>query len=192
MRKFFYWLWLALSILMIPAGIYAVCNPGATLVSLAALIGIVMLLEGVSAICVFAYEHKFMLGSGWVLMDGIVTTVLAVILLWNNVFTASALPYAFGMWVVFSGIQKIVYSLDMKLVRVRGWGWVLATGILLSVAGVLSLADPVTGAVAISVLVGWALIFYGVSSIVLWSRVNELRRVAKQAKRNMDGFIEIN
>ncbi|MEA4912198.1 MAG: DUF308 domain-containing protein [Oscillospiraceae bacterium] len=180
MKKALYWLWLILSVLMIPAGILAVANPAATLTSLAWVIGLLMLLEGAVTIAVYVYTRETLLSSGWVLFDGILTVVLSVFLLFNNIFTVQALPYAFGMWILVSSLQKAIYSFDLRRIGVPGWGWLLALGIAGAAFGVLSFVDPVFGSVAISVLVGWFLIFYGVSSVVLWSRVERARSFVKK------------
>ena len=193
MKKFLYWSWLILSILMIPAGICAIVYPETTLISLAWIIGLIVLIDGFCTIMLFALEHNFLFGAGWLLLDGVITVVLAVFLLFNNLFTASALPYVFGMWVIISGVQKAIYSFDLKKIGISGWGWVLAFGILSSAVGIVALTDPVVSTIAISVLVGWMLITYGVSSIILWSRVHKVKSFVKDAKKVIEngGTIEI-
>ena len=49
---------------------------------------------------------------------------------------------------------------------VRGWGWVLAVGILLMVAGFICMMDPWVSVAAIGLTVGLAFLLEGVSSIV--------------------------
>ena len=186
MKKVLYWLWLIFSILMIPAGILAVANPSSTLLSLAWFIGLVMLIEGGVTIAVYCYTRDTLFTSGWMLFDGIVTVILAVFVLFYNVFTAQALPYAFGMWIIFSGLQRAVYAVDLKHIGVPGWGWLLGLGIAGAAFGVFSFVDPVFGSVALSVMVGWFLIFYGVSSVALWTRVNRARSFVKKTEKILD------
>ncbi|MEG0832729.1 MAG: DUF308 domain-containing protein [Oscillospiraceae bacterium] len=181
MKKVLYWLWLICSILMIPTGIYAILKPAATLVSLAWLIGIILLVDGISAIAVFVSDHDRVFGAGWVLFDGIVTIILSLFMLGNSFFTAAALPFMFGMWIIVSGIQKAIFSFDLKKLGVKGWGWLLAIGILLSLLGVASFINPLVGTIAISTIVGCFLIAYGISSTVLWSRVNSARSFMKES-----------
>jgi uncharacterized membrane protein HdeD (DUF308 family) len=48
----------------------------------------------------------------------------------------------------------------------KGWGWLLGLGILLSVLGLLLIAAPVLGTLAVDLLVGWFLIIGGVAQLV--------------------------
>jgi uncharacterized membrane protein HdeD (DUF308 family) len=47
----------------------------------------------------------------------------------------------------------------------KGWGWLLGLGILLSVLGLLLIAAPALGTLAIDLLVGWFLIIGGVAQL---------------------------
>ncbi|MEG1017859.1 MAG: DUF308 domain-containing protein, partial [Oscillospiraceae bacterium] len=77
--------------------------------------------------------------------------------------------------------QKAIFSFDLKKLGVKGWGWLLAIGILLSLLGVASFINPLVGTIAISTIVGCFLIAYGISSTVLWSRVNSARSFMKES-----------
>jgi uncharacterized membrane protein HdeD (DUF308 family) len=48
----------------------------------------------------------------------------------------------------------------------KGWGWLLGLGILLSVLGLLLIAAPALGTLAIDLLVGWFLIIGGIAQAV--------------------------
>ena len=48
----------------------------------------------------------------------------------------------------------------------KGWGWLLGLGILLSVLGLVLIAAPALGTLAIDLLVGWFLIIGGIAQLV--------------------------
>jgi uncharacterized membrane protein HdeD (DUF308 family) len=48
----------------------------------------------------------------------------------------------------------------------KGWGWLLGLGILLSVLGLLLIAAPALGTLAIDLLVGWFLIIGGIAQLI--------------------------
>jgi uncharacterized membrane protein HdeD (DUF308 family) len=48
----------------------------------------------------------------------------------------------------------------------KGWGWLLGLGILLSVLGVVLIAAPVLGTLAVDLLVGWFLIIGGIAQVI--------------------------
>lgn len=76
-----------------------------------------------------------------------------------------SLPFIFGMWLLFGGISRFVSSFDLQRLGVRGWGWFTVLGILLTAAGILSFYDPISGAMALSWIVGLVLILQGIASI---------------------------
>ena len=159
-------LWILAGVLLIIAGVICLVNPGAAWTILSLYLGISMLISGVIDIVVFARGSRYMVGSGWFLLDGILTVLLSLFLLFHQAFTMLTLPFIFGMWLLCSGISKFVNSFELKRLGVPGWGWFTALGILLAVVGFFSFWDPVSQLFALSFLVGILLIFQGVSSIL--------------------------
>ena len=82
----------AAGVLLIAAGIYCLCNQDVALLSAGLLLGIFLLLSGVAEIVVFAAASGVMLGSGWLLLDGILTVIMSLFLLFNQWFTMLSLP----------------------------------------------------------------------------------------------------
>ena len=117
-------LWIVAGVLLIVAGGACMLHPGATLSGLSFLLGMAMLFSGVVDIMIFATAGSSIYGSGWFLVDGILTVLLSIFLLCNQMFTMMTLPYILGMWLLFSGITKFVNSFDLRRFGVRGWGWV--------------------------------------------------------------------
>lgn len=139
-------LWIVAGVLLIVAGGACMLHPGATLSGLSFLLGMAMLFSGVVDIIIFATAGSSIYGSGWFLVDGILTVLLSIFLLCNQMFTMMTLPYILGMWLLFSGITKFVNSFDLRRFGVRGWGWVTAFGLLMAAAGFLSFMDPLAAA----------------------------------------------
>lgn len=132
----------AAGVLLIAAGIYCLCNQDVALLSAGLLLGIFLLLSGVAEIVVFAAASGVMLGSGWLLLDGVLTVIMSLFLLFNQWFTMLSLPFLFTLWLLFSGVSQCVSSFDLRALGVRAWGWILAVGIVLTVAGFVCLMDP--------------------------------------------------
>lgn len=159
-------LWVILGALMIIAGIICLCVPGITEATLALAYGIILLVSGIADIAIFAVWGSGMFGAGWLLLDGILTVLLSMFLLFNMGFTALALPYIFGMWLMFSGISRFVSSFDLRAFGVRGWGWMMALGIVMAAVGFVAFLDPVLSTLAMTVITGIMLIVYGISDII--------------------------
>jgi len=130
------------------------------------MIGVFMLVSGVIEIIVFASTSGLLLGSGWLLLDGVLTVILSLFLLFNQWFTLMSLPFLFTLWLLFSGISRFVSAFDLRAVGVRGWGWVLAMGIILMIAGFVCMMDPWVSVAAIGLTVGLVFLLEGVNAIV--------------------------
>ena len=153
-------------ILLIAAGIYCLCNEDVAVLSAGLMLGIFMLAAGIAEIVVFAGTSGMLIGSGWLLLDGVLTVIMSLFLLFNQWFTLLSLPFIFTVWLMFSGISRFVSAFDLHALGVRGWGWVLAVGILPMVAGFICMMDPWVSAAAVGVTVGLVFLLEGISAIV--------------------------
>ena len=153
-------------ILLIAAGIYCLCNEDVAVLSAGLMLGIFMLAAGIAEIVVFDGTSGVLIGSGWLLLDGVLTVIMSLFLLFNQWFTLLSLPFLFTVWLMFSGISRFVSAFDLHALGVRGWGWVLAVGILLMAAGFICMMDQWVSAAAVGVTVGLVFLLEGISAIV--------------------------
>ena len=154
-------------ILLIAAGIYCLCNEDVAVLSAGLMLGIFMLAAGIAEIVVFAGTSGVLIGSGWLLLDGVLTVVMSLFLLFNQWFTMMSLPILFTVWLLFSGVSRFVSAFDLKALGMRGWGWILALGIVLLVFGVVCMMDPWVSVVAVGVTVGLVFILEGIGTIAV-------------------------
>lgn len=159
-------LWGIAGVLLIICGIVCLAQPAVALTTVTLFLGISMMVSGIVDIVIFAKGNNAMFGAGWFLVDGILTVLLSLLILFNQAFTALSLPFIFGMWLMFSGITKFVNSFDLQRMGVRGWGWFTAIGIVLALAGFLSFLKPVASLFALSILTGVLLILQGAASLL--------------------------
>ena len=153
-------------VLLILIGIYCLCNQDIAAETAGLMVGIFMLASGIMEIVVFAATSRLLMGSGWLLLDGVLTVILSLFLLFNEWFTMLSLPFLFTLWLLFSGISRFVSAFDLKALGVRKWGWVLAVGIILMIAGFICMMDPWVSITAVGMTVGLVFLLEGVSSII--------------------------
>lgn len=153
-------------VLLIVLGVYCLCNQDIAAMTAGLMIGVLMLISGVMEIVVFATTSGLMFGSGWLLLDGVLTVILSLFLLFNQWFTLLSLPFLFTLWLLFSGVSRFVSAFDLRTLGVRGWGWLLAIGIILITAGLICMMDPWVSVAAIGVTVGLVFLLEGVSSVI--------------------------
>ena len=92
MSKFSRVLWLIFGIALIISGIIAIFNPLETVVMLAYIIGFLMIFSGISSIFYFV-SLRHLIGSGIILLDGIVSTICGIIIISNLLISAATIPY---------------------------------------------------------------------------------------------------
>ena len=74
--------------------------------------------------------------------------------------------YDLTLWLLFSGVSRFVSAFDLRACGVRGWGWILAVGVILIAAGFVCMMDPWVSVAAIGVTVGLVFLLEGVSAVV--------------------------
>jgi uncharacterized membrane protein HdeD (DUF308 family) len=147
-------------------GILALAMPGLTLAAIVILFGSFALIEGVINV-VSAFRARHGQTRWWVLLiEGLISIAAGLLtFLWPGI-TALALVFVIGLWALFSGAVAIVTAIHLRK-QIKG-EWLLGLrGIASIVLGVLLLAHPGAGALAMVVWIAlYALIFGFVLIIV--------------------------
>jgi uncharacterized membrane protein HdeD (DUF308 family) len=160
------WGWLlALAIIMILLGLIAIATPVYATFAVQALLGWILVIGGIAQ-GIHAFTARGWGGFLLELLSAILYLVVGVILLVNPVEGALALTIVLAAFLVVEGIFKIVMA--MRVRDHRGWGWLLASGIVSLILGVLIWAQwPVSGLWVIGLLVGVQLLFTGWALVML-------------------------
>lgn len=153
-------------IFLVIAGIVVMANPGATLVSLAWILGFMLTFAGVFTFLCWFFGARLIFGGPTVLFAAIGEILLGCFLFGNDILVAEALPYIFGIWILIKGIDVAVRSFDYKAVGFKPWWILLILGIASAILGIFSLTKPVVGSSAISILIGLGILLDGVHYIV--------------------------
>ncbi len=95
-------------------GFYVLANPVAGLASLTFAVAIYLFVEGVLEF-ILSFQLRPAPGSGWLLVDGIITLVLAV-MIWSTWPSSAAwvLGTLVGISMFFSGITRLMLSLAVR------------------------------------------------------------------------------
>jgi uncharacterized membrane protein HdeD (DUF308 family) len=95
-------------------GFYLLANPVSGLVSLTLALAIYLLIEGVLE-SALSFQLRPVPGSGWLLVDGIVTLLLAV-MIWSTWPSSAAwvVGTLVGISMLFSGITRLMLSMAVR------------------------------------------------------------------------------
>lgn len=110
------WGWqLAGGVLEMLLGIALLANPAVSMIVLSFFVGFWLMFNGISSISMSIelkkYEEK---GWLWILLSGILTTVLAFLVLVNPLYAVSFLSVFIGLSLIFLGLAQIMISIKLK------------------------------------------------------------------------------
>jgi uncharacterized membrane protein HdeD (DUF308 family) len=155
------WGWyVALGILLIVVGIYAIWAEGAATLASVFALGIVLVIAGIGQL-ITAFMAR---GAGHVillLLIGVLDVIVGLMLLEHPVAGALLVTLLLAALLVFGGIFRLISALSMQF---PNYGWVAVSGVLSTLLGILLWVQwPVSAIWFIGFAVGLNFIFAGVS-----------------------------
>jgi uncharacterized membrane protein HdeD (DUF308 family) len=156
-------------------GVLAFAWPGVTLLVLVLLYGAYAFVDGVFAIAAaIAGRGGRAAPTGWLVFVGVLGILAGLAaILWPSI-TALALLVLIGAWSLLHGILEIVGAIRLRR-EIEG-EWLLVLGGLVSVAfGILVLARPGAGALAVVWLIAAYAVVFGALLIALSLRLRARR-----------------
>jgi uncharacterized membrane protein HdeD (DUF308 family) len=166
-------MFLVRGILAVLFGIATLLMPGITLIVLVVLFGAYALVDGV-ILSILAFKNRKNDSNWWLmLLTGLVSIAAGVVtFVWPGITTVS-LFYVIVAWAIFTGISEVIYAIQFRK-EIEG-EWLLVLDGILSVAfGILLIAQPIPGALAVLWMIGIYAIVYGVMLVVLAFRLRNL------------------
>lgn len=153
-----WWVFLTIGGLSVAVGLLLLFDLAAAVATLALLVALGLVATGLSEL-VSAGRYRSVLGfvaGGILVVGGLAAVIWPHITLW-------ALAVVAGLGLVVSGVARIVGALSL---RVEGWDWLLAGGLVSVVVGVLALVWPDVTILALGILLGLRMIVFGVAEIM--------------------------
>jgi uncharacterized membrane protein HdeD (DUF308 family) len=154
-----WWLVLLRGIFAILFGVLAFVWPGLTLVALVTLYGIYAIADGGVAL------YAALAGGGpvsrwWLLFAGLLGLAVGIVTLaWPGI-TALALLVCIAVWALVRGIFEIVSAIQLRKVIDHEW-WLIGSGMLSVLFGLVILMAPGAGAIALVWVIGAYSITFG-------------------------------
>jgi uncharacterized membrane protein HdeD (DUF308 family) len=170
------WGWVALrGLVALLFGLLTLFNPGLTLATLVLLFGAYAFVDGifmvVGAIAKRADQPRWV---AW-LIGGLIGIAAGIVTFFMPSLTAAALLGVVAAWAILMGVAEIVAAIRLRKVITGEWALVLA-GTLAVAFGILLIARPVAGALALVLWIGAYAIIAGVLLITLAFRVRNWGR----------------
>ena len=155
-------------------GVLALLLPGITLLALVLLFGSYAIVDGVLNI-VAALRGRAGQRAWWVLLlEGLVSVAAGVVTFAIPGLTALMLVYVIGAWAIITGVLEIVAAIRLRKEITNEW-WLILSGALSVVFGVLVMIAPGAGALAMVLWIGAYSIVFGALLLGLALRLRNWR-----------------
>jgi uncharacterized membrane protein HdeD (DUF308 family) len=152
-------------------GIVTLAWPGMTLLALIFLWGFYALVDGVSSIALGAAVRGHRWSNVLIGVVGVLAGLVAIMLPGE---TAVVLLVIIAIWAIVAGLVQVIAGFALRPVMPHAW-FLVVTGALTLVLGVVLLFNPGAGALALVTTIGVFALIWGVSLILLAFRLRGLR-----------------
>ncbi|MEG0830177.1 MAG: DUF308 domain-containing protein [Anaerovoracaceae bacterium] len=174
-------------------GVFCIANPGETFLTLAFVLGIVMVANGVIQAISYIEGRRGNKkdNNGWILADAMITFILGVFVLFNQIVADVTIPMVFGLWLLFSGTLRVVAATHINRDEKSGnfWG-AFITGMLCIIGGIFAFVNQLSAGVAIAILLGVLFFLQGISILELGIHLPHEKRKGKKSKKNKNEIKE--
>ena len=156
-----WWMVLLRGIAAIVFGVLAFAWPGLTLLTLVIIYGAYALVDGVIALIAAFSGGAKPAPTWWLIVAGIAGIVAGIAtFVWPGI-TALVLIVFIGVWSIVHGIFEIVGAIKLRKEIDNEW-WLILAGVLSVIFGVVVLAMPGAGALALIWVIGAYAIVFGI------------------------------
>jgi uncharacterized membrane protein HdeD (DUF308 family) len=163
-----WWVLLLRGILLIIIGLLAFVSPLTWVI----FVGIYILIDGITML-LSGFSDQPSGQSRWPLVIlGILGLVAGLLILWEPALGAITLTTIIAVWAVIGGILTIISALRLREEIDNEW-WLVLSGILAIIFGVLVFTNVLAGILTIAWVFGVFAIVVGILSIVLAFRVRD-------------------
>ncbi len=185
-----WWVSLVLGILLIAVGILILCMPAESYVTMSIMFSVFLFVAGIMEIVFAASNRKILTGWGWYLASGILDLLIGIALISIPALPMVMIPMLVIFWLMYKGFSAIGFSIDLSHYKVKGWGWLLTFGILLTLLSIAMLFEPVTAAITVVYLASFAFMLAGIFRVVLGFKLKSLHGNYKKAMDRIDEIRE--
>lgn len=162
-----------LGVLLFIGGVYCIFTPVATYGALAVIIGLSMVVEGISGIITWNSARKLGHANGWTLAGAILSVVLGAFVLGSYALQFAVdtfIAFIIAFWLIEAGIVRIATAVavrnELGAERASGWVVELILGILIVIFGVLCVFNPLSIMVGVGFMLGASIALLGAELIV--------------------------
>ena len=166
---------MALSVLMIIAGILAIAAPYYAGLTITAVVGWLLLISAVLHL-VYAFRGGRATAVIWEILLAVVYGLIGFYVLTNLGVGLASLTFAIAFFLFVEAILELALSYQLR--NESGAGWILVDGIITMILAFLIWANwPNSSVWAIGVIVGVSMLFSGIVRVMITSNIRRITTV---------------
>ena len=180
-------------VLLLILGIVALIDGELFASSLSIIAGVTLLLIGLLTVIGAFISSAFVLGSGFKIITGIISSILGIYFLINPKLSLIIITLTLGFILLMNGVLKFVRSFDLRGLKVKTWFVDTILGVVYIVIGVVLLFFSDGAIDLIRILIGIFLIIASIlnlcefiSSIIRTSRDEKVINIIKKHVNDAD------
>ena len=176
-----WWLSLIGGVVLIAIGFIVMVNPVASYFAFAMWLGFAVMLSGILSLLQSLSSNNRYVRNGWLILAAIADIIIGLLLVFNFLLSAFAMPILLGIWLLYRGAAMLAQGIDLKSNNVRGGGWIIFYSAIVIVISIAVLWMPMTlGVQTVVLFVAIAFVSYGVALVSLGFRLWDIHRQAKR------------
>lgn len=177
--KYIRWNGMIMAVLTVAVGLALVINPGFATVSICLLIGWLLLVSGAVSVFLYLRGRKRSFGLGGMVL-GVIELALGLFIVIKPEAVAEFLFILFAAILLVHGAVDVRDALSVRRYGDEGWRIPAVLGAVSLLLGLLVLWNPFASASFVMAVIGAALIYDGVSDILILLRLGRFFRSYKR------------
>ncbi len=171
-------------LLAILFGLAAILWPTLTLGILIIMFGLYVIVDGIFTIALGIWGSKYQSNSWWMVFEGIVRIGIGLIaIIWPGL-TSISLVILIAIWAIITGIIEIFLAIRLRK-EIHNELILGLSGALSVLVGIILIAQPNVGALAVVFLIGFYAILFGILLIVFAVQMQRRKKSLDQLIQNV-------
>ena len=176
-----WWLSLIVGLVALAIGFIVLVHPAASYYTFATWLGLAILISGIAGLVQALGTRNYFVRRGWLMLAAIADIIIGLLLVFNTLLSAVAMPILLGAWLLYRGCAMLMQGFDLRSYGVKDAGWVIFYAAVIIAISIAVLWMPGTlGVEAVILFVAIAFITYGVSMISLSFRLWDIHHHAQE------------
>ena len=180
-----WWIVFALGVIAAICSVLMVVNVVSTFEAISSIVCVFFLILGIVQIITTISRRKEIPSWGWNLAAAIIMTIFAILILVTPLAKETLVITMFQVAFLFEGMYMISYAIALKQEGVKGWGWLLAFGIITTIGGIILMATDVLGVVSmdvISIMAAISMMSLGINLMIVGITMSKIKGGIKQVE----------